>query len=80
MPTACLCLLAACGGSTYGDVPLPGDRLLEPCAAPAVLPDRALTQAEVERWWGRDRTTLRDCAGRQALLVSWARAMAGDDP
>jgi hypothetical protein len=35
------------------------------------LPDRAMTQAEVEVSWGRDRSALRACGSRHAGLVEW---------
>lgn len=31
------------------------------CADPVTLPDRGLTQREVERFWGVDRTNLAKC-------------------
>jgi len=72
MPTVCLCLLAACGGSTPADLAPPPEALTAACAGPVALPHRDATQAEVERWWGRDRSALRACAERHALLADWA--------
>jgi hypothetical protein len=72
MLTGWLCLLAACAGSTPADLSPPPDALLASCAAPLSLPDRDATQAEVERWWGRDRSALRACAARHGGLVAWA--------
>jgi hypothetical protein len=67
-----LCLLAACSVSVPVEVPPPPAALVVPCDLPLALPGRDATQAEVERWWGRDRAALRDCAERHGLLVRWA--------
>lgn len=72
MLTGPLCLLAACSGSTPADLAPPPEALMAPCAAPMALPLRDATQAEVERWWGRDRSALRACAARHGALVGWA--------
>lgn len=69
---ALLWALTACGGSTAGDITPPPDSLLPACGLPISLPHRELTQAEVEIWWGRDRSALRDCAARHELLAEWA--------
>lgn len=42
--------------------------LTEPCARPVLLPDRELSQSEVERFWLRDRGSLITCAERQQAL------------
>jgi hypothetical protein len=39
------------------------------------LPDRDMTQGEVETAWGRDRGALRACASRHNGLVGWAAAV-----
>lgn len=70
---ASLCLLAACGGSTAGDIAPPPATLVVPCAQPVQLPDGPMTQAEVEIGWGADRAALRTCGERQGLLVDWAQ-------
>lgn len=41
-----------------------------PCATPALLPDRDLTQAEVAAGWGHDRAALRACEARRRSLVA----------
>lgn len=56
-------LLSACGGSDYARPDLP------PCALPVALPDRALSDREVEVLWGRDRSALRECAGRLGVAT-----------
>jgi hypothetical protein len=58
-----LSLLTACGASISDRAPVPPS-LTAPCRPPAVLPERALTQTEVEVLWGRDRTALRDCGSK----------------
>ncbi|WP_280517652.1 hypothetical protein [Falsirhodobacter halotolerans] len=37
---------------------------------PQTLPERALTQGEVELAWGRDRGALRECGERMAVLAT----------
>lgn len=64
------CLLAACGGSIQGNELAPPS-LIEPCQMPAVLPDRALSQREVEIYWGNDRSALRACASQVTGLTDW---------
>lgn len=40
-----------------------------PCDAPAALPDRDLTEAEITGLWGGDRAALRACEKRRAAAV-----------
>jgi len=63
--------LTACAAST-GVKPRisPPPSLLVPCDKPVHLPERALTQAEVETLWGRDRAALRRCGARHRGLVT----------
>jgi zona occludens toxin (predicted ATPase) len=56
-----VCLLTACGGS------ISGSPAVAPCAAPVDLPERALSDRDVEVLWGRDRSALRECG---ALLAA----------
>lgn len=65
--------LTACGGYSPVDldVPKPDAVLTAPCPALQSDPGRALTQAEVEILWGRDREAARVCAGRHEALVDW---------
>ena len=67
---ASACLLTACGGSTAVEPLAPPASLLHPCPAPVLLPDRALTDQDIEIFWGRDRTALRTCASRHAGLAT----------
>lgn len=80
MPTGLLCLLAACSGSAPADLAPPPAAVIAPCDAPLALPRRDATQAEVERWWGRDRSALRACRARHALLAAWAVGQAAARP
>lgn len=60
-------LLTACFGSGISATdqkPVledPPEELLAPCEDPQRLPNRALTQAEVETLWRRDRANLTAC-------------------
>lgn len=74
---ASLWALTACAGSTVGKAPVPSapPSLLAACPRPVALPDRAMTQAEVEVSWGRDRSALRACRSRHAGLVEWVEGM-----
>ena len=73
---ASLSLQTACAGSIAGDVVRPSPEMAEPCTEPARLPVRALTQAEVEIYWGRDRTALRNCAEMHNAVVALIDAQA----
>lgn len=70
------CLLTACD-DWRGSSPIaaPPPSLTAPCPAPVTLPDRGLTQAEVEVAWGRDRRALRACAGQVDGLAAWAESI-----
>ena len=63
-----LSLLAGCAGSTpSADTP---PSLLAPCDRPVSLPDRALSDREVEVLWGRDRAALVTCRSRHEGLAA----------
>ncbi|GGE24415.1 hypothetical protein GCM10011345_32970 [Gemmobacter megaterium] len=72
---AAACLLVASCGSTATDAPrhAPPPSLILPCAVPVALPERSLTDQEVEVFWGRDRAALRACGSRQAGLAGWVQ-------
>jgi len=74
LPVVAACLLvASCGSTGIEPVrPSPPPSLTQPCMVPGVLPERGLSDQEVEVFWGRDRAALRACAGRHAGLVEWA--------
>ncbi len=53
------------------DDPVPS--LIIPCAMAVRLPDRELTQSEVEKYWLMDRYKLVDCRGKHHELIAWSR-------
>ncbi len=68
-------VLTGCVGSTvstkrpnFGGIL--DDRLRTECASPVRLPMRKLTQAEVERYWKKDRLALVKCAGEKSEIAS----------
>jgi len=69
-----LSILGACAASIQSSTEPPRlvdapARLQEACAKPLRLPDRELTQADVEKYWLRDRQALLACGmTKQALL------------
>ena len=70
--------LTACAGSiALDDLELPPwpEHALEPCAAPEILPERELTQYEVEAAWLQDRLALITCSDRQALAAEYAAGL-----
>jgi hypothetical protein len=81
MPVIALSMLTACAGS-IGSVepPLLGDpppKLTTECAKPSLLPERELTQKEVEFYWINDRENLIRCGIQLADLVSFYRDRDG---
>lgn len=70
-PIASAFLLASCGVSAPVRPLPPPPSLVEPCAAPVALPERDVTQGEVETWWGRDRSALRACGEKHAALAAY---------
>lgn len=44
-------------------------RLRQKCDMPVRLPMRKLTQADVERYWKKDRLALVKCAGEKSEIV-----------
>lgn len=59
----CIIALSACSKSSLQSI-LPPPSLLASCAAPVVLPDRDLSEREIELLWGRDRSALRECGSK----------------
>lgn len=57
-----VCLLTGCGGLTSVNP------ILGQCAEPQKLPERALSDREIEIYWGRDRAELRSCGAKVNLL------------
>lgn len=63
--------LTGCADLTPGKVAAvaPPASAVAACSAPVTLPERDLTAAEVEIYWGRDRSALRICASRHEVLA-----------
>lgn len=75
MLAASALVLTACAGSTKftdgvtltaADASITG-----PCNRPVKLPNRDLSQADVEKYWSRDRANLVRCAGEKAEVVKY---------
>lgn len=70
-------MLTACAGSNLGPVDGPliagAGALADPCETPVELPNRALTQAEVETLWRQDRANLLSCGERLISLAEFVR-------
>ena len=66
-----LSVLTACGDSTIIEAPKPviPEELMNRSFVPTQLPDMALDQAEVERYWGTDRINLILCENTRESLV-----------
>lgn len=78
---ASACLLTACSAykpSASAPILLPDiSTQIKRCSAPVVLPNRALTQAEVEQLWARDRVALINCGlSLDAVLDFYERLAA----
>lgn len=69
--SACLCL-ASCGLISV-EKPKPPPSLLVPCDRPVRLPERGLSDQEVEILWGRDRDALNACGSKLAGLIEWEK-------
>lgn len=79
MLAASLCLLAACAGSVPADpIELPPS-LAAPCERPVDLTARDMTQVEVERSWGTDRTNLNSCADRYEAVTALFRLPSDEE-
>lgn len=68
-----LLALTACDDlikSNSGLVSAP-DALLQECEKPVLLPERALTQYEVETLWAGDRVNLVDCSETKNGLIDF---------
>lgn len=71
-----LSVLGACAASTPSSEQLrldpPPASTTIPCQNATRLPDRELTQREVEDFWIRDRQRLAECHSRHGALVEWS--------
>lgn len=69
-------ILSGCGG-LIGSKPdpapeiKPAPSLLQPCAQPVTIPEKDLTDQEIEVMWGRDRRALRVCADRHSGISGY---------
>lgn len=72
MLVASLLVQTACGDSTRSDsapeIADPPTGLTQDCERPVELPQRTLTQSEVEAYWIADRENLIRCGVRLAAL------------
>lgn len=73
LPLLLVCLCLASCGSISVERPRPAPSLLVPCAEPVRLPERGLSDQEVEIFWGRDRDALRSCASKISGLIEWEK-------
>lgn len=68
-------LLAGCSQSSgFGKgVPLTtaDAAITQPCRRPVAIPDRAITQAEAERYWRVDRASLVRCGAEKREVVRY---------
>ncbi len=62
LPCLAALALSACAASTTSV------KSTDPCAAPVLLPERWLSDQEVELLWARDRRALLDCGGKVEAL------------
>ena len=65
--------VTACAGSTKSGNVKPELAVTQKCKLPVSLPDRDLTQAEVEKFWMRDRKALLECGVTKESLVKWLK-------
>lgn len=65
-------ILAGCS-SSYVERPHPAPSLLVACDQPVRLPERGLSDQEVEILWGRDRDALNACGSKLAGLIEWEK-------
>lgn len=63
LPALLVLMLSGCAASNSAETPL------APCEPPVTLPDRALSDRDIEILWGRDRDALRTCGERLAALT-----------
>ncbi|MBL1437848.1 MAG: hypothetical protein COB08_016815 [Rhodobacteraceae bacterium] len=77
-PLALLWVLTACAGSiglddlAALDIPPAPPAAFEACADPVKLPDRALSQSEVEAAWLTDRLALLTCGDLLGVVSEYA--------
>ena len=68
-------MLMGCNASTVlsnKPILVPVDpRLAAECVRPVNLPNRALTQVEIETLWSKDRLNLVNCASRHSTSITY---------
>lgn len=62
-------LSGACSDLTRFAKPNIDSILLLPCDDPVFIPEKDLTQAEVEKYWGEDRSRLVACRDKHTGLI-----------
>jgi hypothetical protein len=62
-------LLSGCLGLNSGEPAILPPSLTKGCSRPVALPERGLTDTEIEILWGRDRGALRACGDRHGALA-----------
>lgn len=76
-----LSALTACGVSTPSiDAPRVAEipqEFEQSCSRPVVLPERDLSQLEVELYWATDRTNLVNCGDLHRNTVEWITSRDG---
>lgn len=74
-------LLMGCEGLTNSIDGLPLDgppvSLTEQCDRPVTLPDRTLTQVDVEQFWIQDRSNLITCGDRHSAVIDFYSSRDG---
>ena len=51
------------------------DAVAAPCNDPLLLPERKLSQVEIERYWAKDRASLIVCRDEKGTLVSYLKSL-----
>jgi hypothetical protein len=65
------CAVSKPSGSVGVDLPALPSRFIQTSCTPGALPDRALTRAEVEKLWARDRAKLAKCGYSLGGLIAF---------
>ena len=51
------------------------EEVAAPCNEPLLLPERKLSQVEIERHWAKDRASLIICRDEKGTLVSYFKSL-----
>ena len=68
-----LLAVTGCAASTKSGNIKPELAVTQKCQRPVKLPDRELTQVEVEKYWLKDRKALIQCGVTKEALISWLK-------